>query len=102
MRFEALCRFLRESVSYFRGLPRGLIVVISEALLLQINPKTVCKGISIVDPFPETRTDFVSAVSEALALVEESDALRFARLKREIGSITNVPVPSGAEYCRTL
>lgn len=79
-----------------------LPAVVCEWVLLRLWPKELRKGLCLIDPFPETRADFVAAVGQALDLIEANDPMRFARLRREIRSFLNVPLPraSGAEYCR--
>lgn len=101
MRLKAFRYYGSAAGVFLRGLPFSLIVAGSE-VALRFWPKAIQNGIAITDTFPESRTKFVDTVTQALVLIESVDPLRFARLKREIRIIVNVPVPGGAEYSRFL
>lgn len=65
-----------------------------------IWPSSMRDTIRILDPNPETRERFTDIVGEALRTIAENDPLRFKRLQREIRTIVNMPVLTGAEYSR--
>jgi hypothetical protein len=103
VQLRTLCYYLAQvKPSYVVQLPKWLIVTLSEALLVRLGPKMMVDGIRIADPVPDTRTQFLDTVREALELLEANDALRYARLKREVHTILNVPLRGTklAQYTR--
>jgi len=103
MRGKALCYYAHETLSFLRSFPFGLISMVAEAVgLWALWPGDTKLGLRIVDPNPETRATFVSAVVEALMLIEANDSVRFARLRREFRTIINLPIRTCAQYFRPL
>jgi hypothetical protein len=94
------------SATFLRSFPfsfLGLLSILAEGVALRVLwPGDLRRGIRIVDPNPETRGAFIEAVAEALALIETNDHMRFARLRREITTIINLPVDRCMEYSRAL
>jgi hypothetical protein len=77
--------------------------MVAEAVgLWALWPADTKMGFRIVDPVPKTRTDFLNAIGEALLLIETNDPMRFARLKREVRTIINLPIRTCAQYFRPL
>ena len=103
MRCKALRYYAYETLSFLRSFPFGLISMVAEAAALWVLwPADTKMGLRIVDPVPQTRVVFLNAIAEALTLIEENDPVRFARLKREVRTIINLPVRTCAQYFRPL
>ena|SRR6266496_5049967 len=100
LRFKRLRYFAGAGLSFLRAMPMSLMAAIMEPVGLRIWPNEIRKGISIVDVSRDTMPGFVRAIDEALTLVEQNDPLRFRRLQREIRTILNIPVITGAAYSR--
>jgi hypothetical protein len=65
-------------------LPFKLSFIGFYAIVQCLWPTEKKKGITIIDFNPETRADFATTIDTALALIEQNDARRFERVKREI------------------
>ena len=83
---------------YLLGLPG----VLCDSLVRYYCPSVLVKGFRVIDPVIETRGDFVEAIGKALEMIEESDPIRFSRVKREIRCIVNAPAYLGTSYGRPL
>jgi hypothetical protein len=82
--------------------PTTVVAAIAHPIGVRILwPVDIREGIRIVDPLNLRPGVFAAAIAEALDLIQENDPIRFARVKREIGTILNMPViGAGAAYSR--
>jgi hypothetical protein len=94
-KFRYYCgNFWRE---YFVGAP-GLLLVSG---VHRASKPQIVNGIQVGDPTPETRECFLELMDQALALIANSDPLRWKRVQREIQIIINTPSIYTSSYGRT-
>ncbi len=82
---------------YLLGAP-GILL---DAVLPRVCPSQMKRGFRVLDPQPETRSQFETVVDAALALIAQFDQIRFRRVQAEIRSIVNAPA-LGSTYSRPL
>lgn len=93
----------RKFIYFCIRLPRLLLELpgaFFDAVAPHMWPSSMRETIRILDPNSETRERFVGIVGEVLRTIAENDPLRFKRIQREIRTIVNMPVLTGAEYSR--
>ena len=99
MRTRAVFYALWRTVGLLR--PSEILAAIAHPIATRMWPVETRKGIRIIDPCDQSRDIFVGAVDGALQLIEKTDPIRFARVKREIRTVLNIPVlQGGAGYSR--